>query len=371
MAAKIMLVEDDTNLSEIYKARLEAEGYEIISAADGEEALALAVKERPDLILSDIMMPKISGFDMLDILRATPGVESTKVIMMTALGQSEDKSRAEKLGADRYLVKSQVTLEDVIKTIHEVLEGTSTDTSTAPADISPVPSQPTPTVATTPVVAPTTVATPTPQPITPEPASTVEPIPVATPTPQPTVTPTVPVVEPTVIAPVVQPVATAPAGPVIEPTTNNLSTSPPLDTTSTAAATNNASFIDPSLSQSSQEESSNISSQIQDFLNPTPTDNPTPNPSVISAPPLDSAAVPPSNPIPDQSASTPSVPDNPNYNFVNIANKKVVEPGPTKPHINSLLAKEDTPQAVPQTGQVITSDQPQNKDQIDPNSIAL
>jgi DNA-binding response OmpR family regulator len=122
MAAKIMLVEDDTNLSEIYKARLDAEGYQISSAKDGEEALALAVKEHPDLIISDIMMPNISGFDMLDILRSTPGIEATKVIMMTALGQAEDKTRAEKLGADRYLVKSQVTLEDVVKVVREVLE---------------------------------------------------------------------------------------------------------------------------------------------------------------------------------------------------------------------------------------------------------
>jgi DNA-binding response OmpR family regulator len=58
--AKIMLVEDDINLSEIYKARLDAEGYTIVSAGDGEEALALAVKERPDLIICDVMMPKIS-----------------------------------------------------------------------------------------------------------------------------------------------------------------------------------------------------------------------------------------------------------------------------------------------------------------------
>src|SRR3982751_4266452 len=120
---KIMLVEDDNNLREIYEARLLAEGYEIVSAHDGEEALALAVKEKPDLIISDVMMPKISGFDMLDILRGTPETQNTKVIMMTALSQAEDKDRAGKLGADRYLVKSQVTLEDVAKVAREVLSG--------------------------------------------------------------------------------------------------------------------------------------------------------------------------------------------------------------------------------------------------------
>ncbi len=144
MAAKIMLVEDDTNLSDIYKARLEAEGFQIITAVDGEAALALAVKEHPDLIISDVMMPKISGFDMLDILRSTDGIKTTKVIMMTALSQAEDKTRADKLGADRYLVKSQVTLEDVVRTVHEVLNEDGT-TAAAPAiddATAPVPDQP-------------------------------------------------------------------------------------------------------------------------------------------------------------------------------------------------------------------------------------
>ena len=134
--AKVMLVEDDNNLREIYGARLLAEGYEIVSAKDGEEALALAVKEKPDLIITDVMMPKISGFDMLDILRSTPETKNTKIVMMTALSQAEDKTRADKLGADRYLVKSQVTLEDVAKTARELLG----DEAPAPAaEASPAP----------------------------------------------------------------------------------------------------------------------------------------------------------------------------------------------------------------------------------------
>ncbi|HSX52772.1 MAG TPA: response regulator [Patescibacteria group bacterium] len=131
--AKVMLVEDDNNLREIYQARLLADGYEIVSAQDGEEALAMAVKEKPDLIIADIMMPKISGFDMLDILRSTPETKDTKVMMMTALSQAEDKARATKLGADRYLVKSQVTLEDVARTAREVLEGVTSSTPPSPA----------------------------------------------------------------------------------------------------------------------------------------------------------------------------------------------------------------------------------------------
>ena len=115
MAIKIMLVEDDNNLRALYGERLMAEGYDIVSARDGEEALAMAVKEKPQLVISDVMMPKISGFDMLDILRSTPETKDVKVIMMTALSQVEDKDRADKLGANKYLVKSQVTLEDVVR----------------------------------------------------------------------------------------------------------------------------------------------------------------------------------------------------------------------------------------------------------------
>lgn len=119
---KILLVEDDKSLREIYGVRLLAEGYDIVSAGDGEEALAMAIKERPTLIISDVMMPKISGFDMLDILRSTTETKSIKVIMMTALSSEEQRLRGESLGADKYLVKSQVGIEDVVRVVHEVLD---------------------------------------------------------------------------------------------------------------------------------------------------------------------------------------------------------------------------------------------------------
>ncbi len=122
MAKKILLVEDDVNLRDIYSARLQAESYTIITASDGEEALATAVREKPDLIILDVMMPKISGFDVLDILRSTPETKETKIILMTALSQDSDKKRGESLGANKYLIKSQVTLEDVVKTVHEFLD---------------------------------------------------------------------------------------------------------------------------------------------------------------------------------------------------------------------------------------------------------
>ena len=131
---KILLVEDDKSLREIYGVRLLAEGYDIVSAGDGEEALAMAIKERPQLIISDVMMPKISGFDMLDILRSTTETRGIKVIIMTALSSQDQRMRGEALGADRYLVKSQVGIEDVVRTVHEVLEDDSS-VATGPAPL--------------------------------------------------------------------------------------------------------------------------------------------------------------------------------------------------------------------------------------------
>lgn len=111
---KILLVEDDMALSEVYRSRLEIEGFDVREANNGEDALSATVEYRPDLILLDVMMPKISGFDVLDILRNTPETANVRIIMLTALSQPKDKERAESLGVDDYLVKSQVVIGDVV-----------------------------------------------------------------------------------------------------------------------------------------------------------------------------------------------------------------------------------------------------------------
>lgn len=115
--AKIMLVEDDDALANTYLLRLEAEGFNVKRVANGEDALSTALEFKPDLVLLDVMMPKVSGFDVLDIFRNTPETTNLKVIMLTALSQDSDKERAEKLGVDDYLVKSQVVIADVIERI--------------------------------------------------------------------------------------------------------------------------------------------------------------------------------------------------------------------------------------------------------------
>lgn len=118
---KILLVEDDDSLATVYQTRLQAEGFDTRRVPNGEEALSNTLEYKPDLILLDVMMPKVSGFDVLDILRNTPETAGVKIIMLTALSQDSDKQRAQELGVDDYLVKSQVVIADVVDRIKQHL----------------------------------------------------------------------------------------------------------------------------------------------------------------------------------------------------------------------------------------------------------
>jgi CheY-like chemotaxis protein len=274
--AKIMLVEDDNNLREIYGARLLAEGYEIVSAKDGEEALALAVKEKPDLIISDVMMPKISGFDMLDILRSTEGIKHTKVIMMTALSQAEDRARANKLGADMYLVKSQVTLEDVAKAVHEVLEGpkpagpvgmTDEELNGAKPTITAT-AIPTPVVADAPAPVPDasapTMTAPSPVQDISTSSAFVTPIGITPPLP-----PTMP--EPITAAP-----APAPAVDPVMQSVEELMGKNPSEDSLTAPALPTIPAVNPVTTQTTAAESETVQSQIDTFANSGANQGPAP-----------------------------------------------------------------------------------------------
>lgn len=114
---RILLVEDDDALANVYSTRLQAEGFDVRRVANGEDALASALSFNPNLVVLDVMMPKISGFDVLDILRNTPETANLKIVMLTALSQDSDKERARALGVDEYLVKSQVVMADVVERI--------------------------------------------------------------------------------------------------------------------------------------------------------------------------------------------------------------------------------------------------------------
>lgn len=115
--AKILLVEDDDTLAEIYRQRLQLEGFDTCRSKDGESALQDAIDFKPDLILLDVMMPRMNGFDVLDILHSTEQTKNIRIVMLTALSQPKDAERAKELGADDFLVKSQVVISDVVDRI--------------------------------------------------------------------------------------------------------------------------------------------------------------------------------------------------------------------------------------------------------------
>lgn len=391
--AKVMLVEDDNNLREIYEARLQAEGYTIISAQDGEEALVIAKKEKPDLIISDVMMPKISGFEMLDILRNTDGLKDVKIIMLTALGQSEDKTRADQLGANKYLVKSQVTLEDIVKTAHQLLDdGDGSATAAAAPDqvvtTQPVAVAPAPTAAPAPV-APAAPVTPTPtipvasapEPVTVPPT----PAPVAVPTPAPT--PPV-VTAPSVVAPA--PVATAPSAPdlsVGETTTQEQAEmKKQIDQFATAPVVTPS--VPTSIPVTSADNASSDQKLVSTAVDSLVANAPAQKPSDVTAVEVPHASAPtvtPPSAPPTPVAMAPAVvtPTNEADN-VTIAHKKIIEPlndlSKTKSsdNLNALLAKEtsNTPVAAPTSAVVNPTTSPAAQPEpgpevIDPNSIAL
>ena len=119
--AKIMLVDDDLTLHEMYAERLRAEGYTVVSAYDGEEALEKISKEMPDIILLDIMMPKINGIDVMKKLREDDKTAGIPIILLTALIQEINKIKGMMKEHDNYLIKSEIMPADVIKQIETSL----------------------------------------------------------------------------------------------------------------------------------------------------------------------------------------------------------------------------------------------------------
>jgi len=121
---RILLVEDEPFLSSLLKNRLEKEGFEVTLAKDGDEALISIKSAKPDLVLLDLILPKKSGFELLDELRNDPKTQAKElpVIIISNLGQPEDISRGQDLGAAKYFVKAKTSIEDLVQRIKEFLQ---------------------------------------------------------------------------------------------------------------------------------------------------------------------------------------------------------------------------------------------------------
>ncbi|QQG49882.1 MAG: response regulator [Candidatus Berkelbacteria bacterium] len=124
----ILLVDDDLTLREMYSERLKAEGFSVEMAKDGEEALSMATELKPNIILLDIMMPKINGLDVLKKLKEQDETRSIPVIVLTALIQDREKMESITRGADDYIVKSEMMPGEVIEKVKNLLvTGSKTD----------------------------------------------------------------------------------------------------------------------------------------------------------------------------------------------------------------------------------------------------
>ena len=124
---KILITEDEPGLLEMYKLYFERAGYEVINASDGKLGVEFAKKERPDLILLDILMPQIDGWAMLKDLKSDPATKMIPVIIFSNLAQTEEIQRGLAMGADQYLVKSALTPKELLAKVQKLLNKSPTE----------------------------------------------------------------------------------------------------------------------------------------------------------------------------------------------------------------------------------------------------
>ncbi len=121
MGKKILVIEDDHFLSSLMKARLEKEGFSAIQAFDGEEAFSYLKQNKPDLIIMDLIMPKVSGFELLENISVDPQISRIPVMILSNLGQESDIQKVKRLGATQYFVKVKTSIDDLVTKVKDIL----------------------------------------------------------------------------------------------------------------------------------------------------------------------------------------------------------------------------------------------------------
>ena len=119
---KILIIEDDQRINKVYRAKLMVEGIDVAVALDGEEGLRKVYSEKPDLILLDLMLPKISGFDILKKIKSDPRVKDIPVLVLSNLAQEKEIEKGKALGAEDYLVKTNFSIQEVMDKIKRTLK---------------------------------------------------------------------------------------------------------------------------------------------------------------------------------------------------------------------------------------------------------
>jgi DNA-binding response OmpR family regulator len=118
---KIAIIEDDIAIVEMYRTKFEHEGYEVETAGDGKTGMTLIEDYKPDIVLLDLMMPNVNGFDLLSELRRSPVYGKTKVIVLTNMGDTETATRVYKMTADDFIVKAESTPQQVLERVQSLL----------------------------------------------------------------------------------------------------------------------------------------------------------------------------------------------------------------------------------------------------------
>ncbi len=121
VSIKLLIVEDDKFLRDLAVQKISKEGFNVVAAVDGEQGIAFAEKELPDIILLDILLPGIDGFEVLRRVRANPALAKTKVAMLSNFGQREDIEKALNAGADQFMVKANYTLDEIVEEVKKIV----------------------------------------------------------------------------------------------------------------------------------------------------------------------------------------------------------------------------------------------------------
>jgi len=121
---KVLVVDDDQTLLDMYKENLVTKGFEVITATDGDEAITLAKENIPDCILLDILLPKVNGFDVLHTLKSTMETKEIPIILLTALVQDSNKEKGLAEGASDFILKSETKVGDVVQKIQDAIAKT-------------------------------------------------------------------------------------------------------------------------------------------------------------------------------------------------------------------------------------------------------
>lgn len=122
MAKKILIIEDDRFLRELISRKLSDDGFDAVGAADGEEGIKKVKEEKPDLILLDLILPSIDGFEVLSRIKKDESVKSIPVIILSNLGQKEEVEKGLKMGAVDYLIKAHFTPGEIVEKVKNNLK---------------------------------------------------------------------------------------------------------------------------------------------------------------------------------------------------------------------------------------------------------